>query len=90
MSTSLNSALPTLMVQIHPKLRQKFEPMMVETASLAEVQVMAGLTLRLARLTASTQLLVEAGFKEESQMMLRGALESIVNLFYITHAGPLL
>jgi len=90
MSVSMDYAMPGFMAEHHDRLRAKFEPLVEATNQLAEVQVMAALTLRLARLTKAAPLLAEAGFKEETQMLFRGALESIVNLIYIMHVGPII
>jgi len=86
----MDYAMPGFMAEHHEKLRAKFEPLVEATNELAEVQVMAALTLRLARLTQAAPLLSEAGFKEETHMLFRGALESIVNLMYIMHVGPII
>lgn len=72
----------------HPELRRYFEPLILATQGLSEVQVMAGITLSLARFSMATETLCRAGLTDESWLPYRSATESIVNLLYIMYVGP--
>ena len=49
---------------------------------------MTSIILRLVRLAQASMVLCQAGLKEESQLPLRSASESIINLLYIMYVGP--
>src|SRR5687767_207277 len=79
---------PELIEVIHPALRAHLEPMVVATEALKEVHVLAGITLRLVRLTLGAKELSQSGLAEECLASQRTALEGVINLLYIIRVGP--
>ncbi len=81
---------PDLVQGMHEDVRRHFEPMVRATDALPEVHLLASLCLRQVRLCRATRAVAMEGLMEESQMPLRSATESLVNLLYIMEVGPAL
>jgi|GEM_PF-4453718 len=82
--------VPDVVESCYMEVRKKFELLIAGTDSLTDVQVLAGLSLRIVRLSIATRSLIKAGLFEESQLPFRSAAECTVNLLYILKVGPAL
>jgi hypothetical protein len=84
----LDFIYPTVVQACHEEIRKRFETHILATQNLTTVHVLAGLTLRIVRLTLANKVLLDAGFAEEARMQFRSCVECTVNLLYIMDVGP--
>lgn len=77
-----------LIEETHNEVRRHFESLVKATGALAEVQVLASICLRVARLAVAARLLADKGLTEECHLPFRSAAEGIANLLYIIEVGP--
>lgn len=77
-----------LIEDTHNKVRRHFESLVKATGALAEIQVLASICLRVARLAVAARLLADKGLTEECHLPFRSAAEGIANLLYIIEVGP--